>query len=263
MKKVLLILLTFITAVSFAQEIKVPSSLIVMEGSYKLDGVDRNGYDIILQGEEKAIISAWTKYMSEKFDIKLKSKGSSAEGEEINNPIWSDKQFAIKSGVVKDASGLHLRVWMLFGADILVSSSAYAAESANLKVVMKEFSKSYYVGIFQKQLDDQTKEVASQGKEVNGLSEDKAKDEKAIAKAEKKIASADKSKAKYAASIEKLQSKITSADNDIRKNKEYIESKKGKIDKTASELEKEKEKYENEAQDQEAIKAKIRAIQAL
>jgi hypothetical protein len=263
MKKIVFFLVTFLSLNVIAQDIKVPSSLTVVESTYKMDGVDRNGYDIILQGDEKDILNAWIKYLGEKFDIKLKSKGSTANGEEIINAIWSDKQFAIKSGVVTDASGPHLRVWMLFGADILVTSSAYPSESANLKVVIKEFAKSYYVGIFQKQLDDQNKTVTTQGKEVTGLNEDKAKDEKAIAKAEAKMAKAEKKKADYTANIEKLKAKIVAADDEIRENKEFVESKRGNINKTATELEKEKEKLQSVTQDQEAIKAKIRAIQAL
>lgn len=256
-------MLAFLSVTTFAQEIKVPSSLIVMESTYKLDGVDRNGFDILLQGEEKAIINAWSKYISDKFDLKMKTKGSTASGSEFNNSIWSDKQFGIESAVVKDASGPHLRVWMKFGADIFANSSAYTAESANVKAVMKEFAKSYYVGVFQKQLDDQTKVVESQGKEVTGLQKDKAKDEKAIQKATKKIESAEKSKIKMHAKIDKLNKKIISADETIKKNKESIENKKGSAGKTAAELAKEQEKFKNVGEDQEAIKAKIRAIQAL
>jgi chromosome segregation ATPase len=152
---------------------------------------------------------------------------------------------------------------MKFGADIFANSSAYAAEAANVKAVMKEFSKSYYTSIFQDQLDDQNKVVESQGKGVTGLAKDKAKDEKAIAKATKKIEKAEKSKIKMQSKIDKLKKKIVSSDEGIRKNKEKIESKKGSAGKTAEELAKEEDKYKNVGKDQEAIKAKIRAIQAL
>lgn len=84
-------MLAFLSVNTFAQEIKVPSSLTVMESTYILDGVERNGFDILLQGEEKAIINAWAKYISDKFDLKLKTKGSTASGAEFNNTIWSDK----------------------------------------------------------------------------------------------------------------------------------------------------------------------------
>jgi peptidoglycan hydrolase CwlO-like protein len=86
---------------------------------------------------------------------------------------------------------------------------------------------------------------------------------KAIQKATKKIESAEKSKIKMHAKIDKLNKKIVSADETIKKNKESIENKKGSAGKTDAELAKEQEKFKNVDEDQEAIKAKIRAIQAL
>lgn len=263
MKKVMILMLTLLSVNTFAQDIKVPSSLMVTESSFKLDGEQRNGFDIVLQGEEKEILKAWTKFMSDKFDMKLKSKGSTANGDEFNNTTWSEKQFAIQSAIVKDASGPHLRVWMLFGADIFVSSSAYGAEAANVKAAMKEFAKAYYIGIFQEQLDDQNKVVSSQGKEVSGLEKDKAKTEKAIAKAESKIEKAEKKKAKAEEKIRDLQADIADEEKDIKEYKETIAKKRGTAGKTAEELAKETNKFENVNQDQEAIKAKIKAIQAL
>lgn len=263
MKKILFLFVNLFTIAAFAQDIKVPTSLNVTEATYKLDGVDRNGFDIILQGEEKDILNDWAKYMESKFQLKLKTKGGMANGEEFLNTQWSDKQFAIQSTVIKDASGPHLRVWMQFGADIFISSSAYPNEAANLKAVMREFSKEYYVGIFQKQLDDQNKTITSQGKEVTNLNEDKAKDEKMIAKTESKIAGAEKSKAKYEAAIKKYQEKIVEADDEIRKNREKISAIRGDVTKTAAELEKEQQEYQRVSQEQEAIKAKIAAIRAL
>ncbi len=338
MRKLVLLFLAFVSVSAFAQDIQVPTSLVVMEGNYKLDGVERNGFDVLVQGEEKAIIEAFTKYMNTKFDLKLKAKGNMASGEEFNNTVWSDKQFAIKSQVVKDGSGKHFQMFMLFGADIFVNSAQYASEAANAKVVVKEFAKAYYVGVFQKQLDDQTKVVTSQEKEVSGLNKDQAKNDKAIGKAEKSIAKSEKKissskskiekykkaimtsdnaiqsankniekkkmeiaelgntndpdlmaknakkKAKYAksiakseksiakaeakkaksrANIEKYENAIVKADKSIVDSRDYIKKKSGSAEKTASELEKEKDKFKNVSQDQEAIKAKIKAIQAL
>lgn len=263
MKKIVILLLTVWSVSAFAQDIKVPSSLVVSERAYALDGAERNGFDILLQGEAKDILKAWTKYMSDKYDLKLKSKGTTANGVDFNNASWSDKQFSIKSAVVTDVQGPHLRVWMLFGADVFASSAVYAAETNNVKTVMKEFSKSYYVAIFEDQLKDQEKAVSSQGKEVSSLAKDKAKTDKAISKAESKIEKAEKNKEKAQEKIQKLEKEISSADKDIKEYRETIASKKGTAGKTAEELVKEESKFENFNQDQEAIKSKIKAIQAL
>ena len=228
-----------------------------------MDGLERSGFDIVLQGKEKDIIGEWSSYLKDKFDLKTSTKGTSAKGEGFSNTIWSDKEFSIVSMVAKDASGPHLRVWMMFGPDVFVNSAQYNREAANVKAVMKEFSKAYYVGIFQKELDQQTKAVNSQGKEVTGLSKDKAKDEKAIAKSEASIAKAEKKKAGYQSKIEKYQKSIVSADEDIKKERENIKKKRGEVDKTATDLQKEEDKFKSVNADQEAIKAKIRAVQAL
>ncbi len=263
MKRILLILFAIISNDGFAQDIKVPSSLVVVESTYKLDGAERIGFDIVLQGKEKDIIGEWSRYLKDKFEIKMTTKGTSAKGGGFSNAIWSDKEFSIVSIVAKDASGHHLRVWMMFGPEVFVNSAQYNREAANVKAVMKEFSKAYYVGIFQKELDQQTKAVNSQGKEVTDLSKDKAKDEKAIAKSEASIAKAEKKKAGYQSKIEKYQKSIANADEDIRDARENIKKKKGGRDKTATDLQKEEDKFKSVNADQETIKAKIRAVQAL
>lgn len=247
----------------FGQGMAVPTSINVTEAIFPQDGQEKNGFDVILQGSEKDINSAWSKFLVSKYGFKLKAKGTTTSGEELMSALWSDKRFAIESGTIKDASGTHLRMWMFFGPDILMTSTAYPTESVNVKMILKDFAKSYYIGVYNDELADQTKVVNSQGKEVNGLNEDKAKTEKSISNEQSSIIKAEKKKVKYQGQIQKLESKIVSLDGEINNSKQTIESKKSKVSQTSGEIAKESEKYENVEAAQKKIKEKIAAVERL
>jgi|TARA_R110000737_G_scaffold17480_2_gene35190 hypothetical protein len=263
MKRILVIAAIILTTNLFGQGMPVPSSINVTEAKYAQDGQDKNAFDVVLQGTEKEINSAWSKFLSDKYDFKLKSKSTTTSGEELMSSSWSDKRFAIESGAIKDASGTHIRLWVFFGPDIIMNSTAYPTEAANVKAIMKDFAKAYYIGVYNEELADQSKIVTSQGKEVTGLAEDKVKTEKAISKAEAAIVKAEKKKVKYQGKIQSYESKIVSLDGDIQKTKKSIENKKSDIKQTSGEMAKESEKYESVEAAQKKIKEKIAAIERL
>ena len=263
MKRILLIAAIALTSNVFSQGMAVPTSINITEAKYPQDGTDKNGFDVILQGSEKEVNSAWSKFLESKYGFKLKSKSTTTSGEELMSAMWSDKRFAIESGAVKDASGTHMRMWMFFGPDVLMNSEAYPTEAANVRAIMKEFAKAYYIGVYNEELAAQTKVVTSQGKEVSGLTEDKAKIEKAIAKEESAIVKAQKKKVKYEGKIQSYESKIVSLDGDINNSKQAIETKKSKINQTSGEIAKESEKFENVEEAQKKIRAKISAVERL
>ncbi|MFA7273464.1 MAG: hypothetical protein WC044_06325 [Crocinitomicaceae bacterium] len=263
MKRIITIACMLLTTGTFAQEILVPTSIIVTEAKYALDGTDHNGFDVVLQGSEKEVNNAWSKFLETKYGFKVKSKNGKTSGEELMNNSWSNQSFGLESEAVKDASGTHIRLWVFLGVDTLVNAKEYPAESANMKVVLKEFAKTYYIGVFNEELADQSKEVKSQGKEVSGLAEDKAKTEKAIAKEEAAINKAEKQKMKYQEQIQKYQTKLVSLDGDIQNSRQKIVEKRSKIDKTSNKLGEASDKFEDVEAAQKRIKEKIAAVEKL
>jgi hypothetical protein len=263
MNRLLLIAAFVFPANLFGQGMAVPTSINITEAKYSLDGEDKNGFDVILQGSEKDINSAWFNFLEEKYDFNLKSRRTTTSGEELKNAMWSDKFFAIQSVAVKDVSGTHMRMWLFFGSDIVLNSKVYPTETAIVKKIMKDFAKAYYIGAFNDELAAQTKVVVSKGKEVSGLNEDKAKTEKAIAKQQSAIETAEKKKIKYQGKIEKYESKIVGIDEDVDDSRQSIESKKSKVNQTSGEIVRESEKFEGVEAMRKIIKEKIAAVENL
>jgi hypothetical protein len=263
MKRIITIACILLATETFAQEILVPTSITVTEAKYARDGNIQNGYDVVLQGTEKEVNNAWSKFLETKYGFKIKSKSVKTSGEALMNSSWSNQSFGLESIAVRDASGTHLRMWVFLGVDTLVNAKEYPTESANMKVVLKEFAKTYYIGVFNEELADQSKEVKSQGKEITGLAEDKAKTEKAIAKEEAAINKAKKQKMKYQEKIQKYQTKLVSLDGDIQNSRQKIVEKRAKIDKTSNELGEAADKFENVEAAQKRIQEKIAAVEKL
>jgi len=248
---------------SFAQSLSTPQKLVVNEGIYALDGKQLNGFEIILEGKDKTVNDEFAEYLEDQFKFKLKTKSRTITGTGLLHNLWSQQRFDLSSAVVTDASGTHLRVWMILADKDVVSTGKNSNEAMQVMSIMVAFAKSYYINSFEKELVAQTKSVASQNKTVNKLNSERDKADKKIETEKECIKKLEAKKMKYQEKIEAYQAKIDDGQKEIDSAKEEVSKQKEIIAKTNKELNAETEKYESVRKEQEKIKAKIRAVGGL
>lgn len=249
---------------SFSQEdITVPTSLSATEKSMFVESVERNGFAIKVQGDDKDIFRSFEDYLEDTYKFKLKSGGGLIRGEELKNAAISDKTFKLLSLVKETSEGNELHLWLAFGTDIYVNSTDYSTESNNAKRILKDFVKYHYSQVITEQIEDQNKVVEKITDDLDDYQDDKADALKTIAKAESKSS-------KYDSKIKKYQEKIKSLEADIQD----AEQSKTDYSNTISEAKKEQSEAENnittittsldvQKKSQASLNSKLQAVKSL
>ena len=210
MKKLLFTLSTLLFLSVTAQELKIPERLDITEVGMSLRNQSRNGFKSKISGEDKDIIKQFSKYLSDQFDIKTKSKSGILAGEKLMNASISQKHFDLTAYIQTIGEGKELRLFLNFGPDIYVSSKDYVAEATKAKSILKDFAKTYYQNYVNETIKKTTKDVKKSDKNLAKVNKTIAKEQKAKAKSEGKIL-------KLQAKIKKTEAKIVKSQEDIKK----------------------------------------------
>lgn len=239
---------------STAQTVNVPSTLVVSEGISQLDDVPRNGFNIVLTGDEKDIIKAFEDFLensNKKYKVKSFFKKISAE--DLLVPEFSEKHFNLNAEIRESGSKMELWYWVSFGTDIYVNSAAYPAESMKCKAILKEFGRKYYSDFIETDLaeideimeksndnlKDVKDEIADLTKDQLKVKKKKEKLEKQRVKLDEKLADLNVDIKENAVEVEKKESEISQISAKIQKQNTMqsdIESKIAGQEKTAQEL---------------------------
>lgn len=216
MKKMITLIALAITTFTQAQTaIEVPNSMLVQENDYMLQNKMRNGFEIMVQGEAKAILKAFEDYLKSEHDFKVKSSGGLISGAELTNIKVSEKRFSLYALIKEDGEGNHLRLWMAPGLDIYYSTKTHPLEASSAKNILKSFVKSYYSTFLNANLEKTNKEVENASATLEDFVKEEQTAGKQILKKEKSIGKAEARLLKSQEKIEKLQVAI----EDLKNNK--------------------------------------------
>lgn len=232
MKLILSSILTFFTLTISAQLLDIPSELNINERAMILDKVERNGFSIQLEGEEKEVLKQFADYTESAWDVKVKSRSSEVSGEDLLSTSFSDKHFGINAYFVESDQGNELRFFARFGTDIFVNSKDYPKEAANAQKHLRAFAKKYYGDYIDEQLEEKKDDLKDSEKDLLGIKKDISKEEKSKLKEQEAIKKLEKDNVKIQDKIRKYQDDIEENKADIVKANAEIES----IQKETSEL---------------------------
>lgn len=213
-----LLFLAFFTSQTIAQQINIPKTIEISEGTQALNDAERNGFSVVLAGDEKDIIKAFEDFLEERdknYDIKSLFKKISAEN--ILIPSFSDKHFNLNAQVREKGSSISLWYWVNFGDNKYVNSTDYPEESSNIKSLLKDFAKDYFANFIEKDLAT-AKETLEKSEEnlddviddISDLTKDQQKEKKNREKIEKK-------KQKLESKLSELQIELAEKDSEIEK----------------------------------------------
>ncbi|MFD1552053.1 hypothetical protein DNU06_00865 [Putridiphycobacter roseus] len=210
MKKVLLLGAILISTLIYAQnEVQIPNQVNVKENNVVLNGVERTGYSMGINGDTKDILKSFAAYLESKKSLDVKIKSAVIVGEDLMNTSISDKHFNIYAICNETSEGNELTYFMSYGTDIYVSQEAYPIESAIAIKTVNDFGKNYYSEIIQKQILTSTKAMNEANKALENVNDD--------------ISDVAKDKSKEAVKIEKIEKKKLKAEEKVRKLQNTIE----------------------------------------
>jgi hypothetical protein len=205
-----------------AQEIEVPNKVNASESMMLLNGVERNGYAINVQGDGKDILKAFEDYLENAQKLEVKSKSNQLIGADLYNTAISEKHFGLFSYVEESGAGNELRFFLNFGTDIYVNEADYPVEATKAKTILVGFVKSFYTSAVNEKVEETNKELSSELKSLSKIEDDIADNQKDKAKTEKKMAKIEAKKAKDQEKIRELQAEIAEYDLEVANHKTEI-----------------------------------------
>ena len=191
-------------------------SVSIQSASASIDGLAAKGLSVYIEASEKEVTKAWKKFLSDRYNLKLKKSSGYLKGEEaFMTDIWSANKTTVYCKVNGSGTGSNLEVFVNLGGTYLTGSEHTTSED-KLKGHLRSFAKSLYTEKLAKVLKKKSKSQKKANKALDKLSKKRNKQEKAIVKANKNVQKAnrniDKAKqriAKAEAEMEKLKGAIT------------------------------------------------------
>ncbi len=190
------------------------------DGTIRYEKATRPALVIHLDPETKPLKEAWTDYLKDQYDVKLKGFGFLSNKdvlykEGISFPAISDKKIDFYTEIIQDETGSKMSVFATHGYDSYLSPTDYSDEYANMRKIFEDFLKSY-VPNYYKDMVENTQEV------VDDLSKDREKLSKDIEKNNRKIQ-------KMSEDLEELKQEVEEDKSTLQQTDEKLQGRQEKL----------------------------------
>lgn len=236
MKTLTTLLSLIITVFTIAQEMAIPTEIVVKEKMETLDKTSQNAFVVSVQGDDKEIKNALKDYFENKYAIPFKGLGNTFNSEAINNSRLSDQLFTLFVKISKTENAINVAVFMSFGDGKFVKSPEYTTEADRVKKLLSDFARDFYAQKVQEMMEEKTKEIEKLNKSLAKVIDDKADLAKDVSKIEKDLAKNQSKISKAQLKIEKYQEKIKEEEEEIAEYTEDNEKSKIEVEKANTEL---------------------------
>jgi hypothetical protein len=212
---ILLCAFLFITSLEMnAQSIKPTNGTIMYNDNM------RECIVVNLDPETKTLRSAWTDYLKDNYDLKLKGNGwfSSKDilyAEDVLIDKISANRMNFYTQIIENENGSEIKLFASFGYDAFIKKEKDSVEYKSLNEMLESFLKVYLPKYYTLEINDTKKRVLDLTEEINDLNKDIISDN-------------DK--------LEKLKLQIDELTKETEKNKTALEINKKKLTKREEKL---------------------------
>lgn len=223
----------------------------VFNTTLEYDGNPNPAFRVIFQGDRKDLQDAWSDFMKDNYDVRLKRSGSLRVAPEIHLPDVTNKMVTLYSLVNEKAPEAGLTVAVSVNRYEYISPKEYPEESEKIKTFLKRFVKYYQLRIVESELekiqdvhDDVQSDLEKAVKDKTDVDKDIVKLEGDILKAKSDISKNEKKILELEADNNELQNEITESNNEIDQLKLDLENKKKDVEMKKELLNVQKEKLD-------------------
>lgn len=178
-------------------QVNAQSSIQPFEAIIDFDKAQRSCIQVNLDPEPKTLKLAWSDYLKDNYDFKLKGIGFlsnkdllSAEGVMVKQ--ISSKEMDFYTQIIEDENGSEMKVFVRYGYDIYLTKENTPSDYEALTEILDSFLKYYLPKYYEGKVNDTEERIEKLTDETKDLKEDIVDDSSRIAKLKKEIADLEK-----------------------------------------------------------------------
>lgn len=183
----------FILATLLASmQIKAQTTIKSFEATIDYDKAQRPCIQVNLDPEPKTLKKAWSDYLKDNYDFKLKGIGFLSNKDLLSAEAIIVKQISSKemdffTHIVEDENGSEMKVFVRYGYDIFLTKENNPNDFDALTEILDSFLKYYLPKYYEGRVNDTEERIEKLTDETNDLKEDIRDDSSRIAKLKNEI----------------------------------------------------------------------------